>query len=142
MNSQRKLRTVRRVGLAVAFLVICAAPRSGFSQSTTEGAIGGTVTDQTKAVVPGATVTAKNLATNNTAPTGTDATGHFTVIRLNPGNYSVDVALSGFTPFNQSGIIVEVGRVTNLDVTISVGGQVESVSVVAQAPVINRESSD
>jgi len=133
---------VRRVGLAVAFLVICAAPRSGFSQSTTEGAIGGTVTDQTKAVVPGATVTTKNSATNATATTVTDTNGHFTVVRLNPGSYSVEVNLSGFTPFNQGGVIVEVGRVTNLDVTISVGGQVETVSVLAQAPVINRESSD
>ncbi len=64
------------------------------------------------------------------------------MIRLNPGTYAVDVSLSGFTPFNQGGIIVEVGRVTNMDVTIGVGGQAESVSVVAQAPVINRESSD
>jgi Carboxypeptidase regulatory-like domain len=72
----------------------------------------------------------------------TDANGHFTVVRLNPGSYSVEVNLSGFTPFNQGGVIVEVGRVTNMDVTISVGGQIETVSVLAQAPVINRESSD
>ena len=89
--------------------------------------------------LPGATVTAKNNATNTTTTAVTDASGHFTVIRLNPGTYTVDVSLSGFTPFSQGGIIVEVGRVTNMDVTISVGGQVESVSVVAQAPVINRD---
>jgi Carboxypeptidase regulatory-like domain len=142
MDSERKLRTVRRLGLALVFLAMLAAPRAGFSQSTTEGAIGGTVTDQTKSVVPGATVTTKNLATNATATTVTDANGHFTVVRLNPGSYSVEVNLSGFTPFNQGGVIVEVGRVTNLDVTISVGGQIETVSVLAQAPVINRESSD
>ena len=143
MNSEKRSR-MYRVGLVFAFLAVFAgaASRRGFAQSTTEGAIGGTVTDQTKAVVPGATVTAKNTATNTTTSTVTDANGHFTVIRLNPGTYTVDVSLSGFTPFNQGGIIVEVGRVTNMDVTISVGGQVESVSVVAQAPVINRESSD
>jgi hypothetical protein len=135
---------VCRVGLALTLLALVGvtSPRSLFAQSTTEGAIGGTVADQTKAVVPGATVTAKNLATNNITTTTTDASGHFTVIRLNPGNYQVDVTLSGFAPFSQSGVIVEVGRVTNMDVTISVGGQVESVSVTAQAPVINRESSD
>src|SRR5262249_54125352 len=80
--------------------------------------------------------------TNTVATTTTDASGHFTVIRLNPGSYSVDVNLSGFTPYTQNGVIVEVGRVTNMDVTISIGGQVESVNVVAQAPVINREASD
>jgi Carboxypeptidase regulatory-like domain len=142
MDAERRLRKARRIGLALAFLAVFWAPRAGFSQSTTEGAIGGAVTDQTKAVVPGATVTAKNTATGATATAVTDANGHFTVIRLNPGSYDVEVSLSGFTPFNQGGVIVEVGRVTNMDVTISVGGQVETVSVVAQAPVINRESSD
>jgi hypothetical protein len=143
MNSEKRSR-MYRAGLVFAFLAVFAgaASRRGFAQSTTEGAIGGTVTDQTKAVVPGATVTAKNTATNTTTTSVTDANGHFTVIRLNPGTYTVDVSLSGFTPFNQGGIIVEVGRVTNVDVTISVGGQLETVSVVAQTPVINRESSD
>ena len=123
MNSEKRSRMCR-AGLMLAFLAIFtgAASRRGFAQSTTEGAIGGTVTDQSKAVVPGATVTAKNIATNTTTTAVTDASGHFTVIRLNPGTYTVDVSLSGFTPFNQGGIIVEVGRVTNMDVTISVGG--------------------
>jgi hypothetical protein len=143
MSAEKRPR-VYRVGLVFASLAIlaAAAPRHVSGQSTTEGAIGGSVMDQTKAVVPGATVTAKNDATNAVATTVTDANGHFTVVRLNPGTYTVDVNLSGFTPFNQGGVIVEVGRVTNMDVTISVGGQVESVSVVAQAPVINRESVD
>jgi hypothetical protein len=133
-----------RVGLAFALLAALgvASPRQVWAQSTTEGAIGGTVMDQTKAVVPGATVTVKNLANNATAASTTDASGHFTVVRLNPGTYSVDVTLSGFAPFSTSGVIVEVGRVTNMDVTISVGGAIESVNVVAQAPVINRESTD
>ena len=67
MNSEKRSR-MYRVGLVFAFLAVFAgaASRRGFAQSTTEGAIGGTVTDQTKAVVPGATVTAKNTATNTT----------------------------------------------------------------------------
>jgi hypothetical protein len=144
MNSEKLSRMVCRSGLALAFaaLFILASPYSLFAQSTTEGAIGGTVMDQTKAVVPGATVTVKNLANNATAASTTDASGHFTVVRLSPGTFSVEVSLSGFAPFSTSGVIVEVGRVTNLDVTISVGGAIESVNVVAQAPVINRESTD
>ena len=70
MNSEKRSRVVCRLGLALAF---CASlgvtsPRYLFAQSTTEGAIGGTVTDQTKAVVPGATVTAKNLGTTTRRP--------------------------------------------------------------------------
>ena len=144
MNSEKRSRIVCRVGIALAFLMVVgvASPPHLFAQSTTEGAIGGVVTDQTKGVIPGATVTAKNLANNTTGTTTTDASGHFTVIRLNPGTYSVEVSLSGFAPYSQSGVIVEVGRVTNLEIAIGVAGQSESVSVVAQAPVINRESSD
>jgi hypothetical protein len=125
MNPDKRPRLVYRVGLALVLLAALgvASPDHVFAQSTTEGAIGGTVSDQTKSVVPGATVTTRNLGTNATASTTSDASGHFTVIRLNPGVYAVEVNLSGFTPFARSGVIVEVGRVTNLDVTISVGGR-------------------
>ena len=112
-----------------------------FAQSTTEGAIGGLVVDQSKGVLPGVTVTAKNVATNSVATTTTDESGHFTVIRLQPGTYSVEVTLAGFAPSTRSAV-VEVGRVTNIDVTLGVAGQTEQVNVVAQTPVINRETVD
>ena len=70
-----------------------------FAQSTTEGAIGGLVVDQSKAVLPGVTVTARNVATNSATTTTTDESGHFTVIRLQPGTYAVEVTLSGFAPY-------------------------------------------
>ena len=80
------------------FLVVLAllTSRPLFAQSTTEGAIGGLVVDQSKGVLPGATVNARNTATNSTASTTTDESGHFTVIRLQPGTYAVDVTLAGF----------------------------------------------
>jgi hypothetical protein len=144
MNSEKRSGMACRIGLALVILgaLSVASPRRAFAQSTTEGAIGGIVSDQTKAVLPGATVVVKNLGTGATTTTVTDASGHFTMIRLNPGTYSVDVSFSGFMPFSTSGVIVEVGRVTNLDVALSVGGAIETVSVTGLAPVINRESSD
>ena len=129
---------------AVLFTVLAIALLAGrplFAQSTTEGAIGGLVVDQSKGVLPGVTINAKNVATNSTATTTTDQSGHFTVIRLQPGSYSVEVALTGFARSTRS-VVVEVGRVTNLDITLGVAGQSESVNVVAETPVINRESAD
>src|SRR5262249_47413765 len=96
---------------------------------------------QSKAVVPGATVTAKNAATNTSSSAVSDATGHFTITRLTPGNYAVAFELSGFGTVNRN-VVVEVGRVTNLDVSLGVAGQTETVQVVAEAPVVNRESSE
>jgi hypothetical protein len=125
------------------FLVVLAllTSRPLFAQSTTEGAVGGLVVDQSKGVLPGATVNARNVATNSTASTTTDESGHFTVIRLQPGTYSVEVTLTGFATQTRN-VVVEVGRVTNLDITLGVAGQTETVSVVAETPVINRETSD
>jgi len=65
-----------------------------------------------------------------------DGSGRFLVIRLQPGVYVVEAALSGFTPFRRDNVVVEVGRVTNLDVRLGVAGQTETVEVIAQAPVL------
>jgi hypothetical protein len=108
----------------------------------TDGAIGGVITDQSKAVVPGATVIARNTATNATAEAVSDATGHFSVIHLQPGIYSVSVMLQGFGSYQQNNITVEVGRTTSLDVTLGVAGQAETVEVTAQAPIVNTEQAD
>jgi len=131
-----------RLAIFIALFGLVTAVSPLLAQSTTEGAIGGLVADPSKAVIPGATVTAKNVATNAVATTTTDESGHFTVIRLQPGTYSVEVMLSGFASYTRANVVVEVGRVTNLDVTLGLAGQTETVVVVAQAPVINRESAD
>ena len=123
-------------------LLLTAGVPSAFAQSTTEGAIGGVVLDVQQANVPGATVSVRNVGTNSTSEAVTDPNGRFLVIRLQPGVYSVEVMLSGFAPYKRDNVIVEVGRSTNLDVTLGVAGQVETIQVVATTPVINTEQSD
>ncbi|MDO8793555.1 MAG: carboxypeptidase regulatory-like domain-containing protein [Vicinamibacterales bacterium] len=134
----------RRMRLAVIIFAVFRAFSSTalFAQSTTEGAIGGVVADQTRGDIPGATGTAKSVATTATATAVTDANGRFTVIRLQPGVYSMSVELSGFAPLTRNNIVVEVGRVTNTELTLGLAGQFESLDVVAQTPVINREGAD
>ena len=131
---------MKKAVLFVLLALLAGAPL--FAQSTTEGAIGGVVVDQSKGVLPGVTVNARNVATNSVATATTDESGHFTVIRLAPGTYAVDVTLAGFAPYTRSTVVVEVGRVTNLDITLGVAAQTESVNVVAETPVINRETAD
>jgi hypothetical protein len=124
----------------LAALVLAPGPTL-FAQSQTEGAIGGVISDQSGAAVPGATINATNTATGLTGTATSDESGHFTIVRLQPGNYAVEVALSGFATFTRN-VIVEVGRVTNLEVALGIAGQTEAVTVTAEAPVINRESSE
>ena len=133
-----------RVACAVAavFVYLCALSPALLAQSTTAGAIGGLVADQSKAAVPGATVTARSVATNSTADAVSDANGRFTIINLAPGVYTVEVSLSGFAPFKRDNVIVEVGRTTTLDVGLGVAGQAETVQVTAETPIINTDQSD
>ena len=101
----------------VVFCVLLAAP-AVLAQSTTDGAIGGTITDQSGAIVLTAQVTAKNLGTNSTASATPDSAGRYIIIHLQPGQYLLEVTASGFAKFSQTNVIVEVGRVTSIDVVL------------------------
>src|SRR5713226_10252039 len=82
------------------------------AQSTTDGAIGGTVTDQSGAVVPNAVATSTNLGTANTSSGVTDGNGRYLLIHLQPGVYSLEITGTGFGAFKATNITVEVGRAT------------------------------
>ena len=105
-----------RVSCAVAavFALVCTFSPRLHAQSTTAGAIGGLVADQSKAAVPGATVTVRSLAINSTADAVSDANGRFSIINLPPGVYSVEVSLPGFASYKRDNVIVEVGRTFRL----------------------------
>ncbi len=139
MKCTTRSRFVCAIG-AVMAVALLATPV--FSQSTTDGAIGGLVADQTGGSLPGVSITARNVATNASAEAVTDTTGRFLVIRLQPGVYAVEISLSGFAGQRRENVIVEVGRVTNLDISLAVAGQMETIDVVAQSPIINIEQSD
>ena len=123
-------------------ILISIAVTAMWAQSTTDGAIGGVVQDPSQAVVPAATVTAQNKATNATASTQTDANGRYTIIHLQPGHYDVEVKSPGLTPSKQINVVVEVGRVTTVDVALAVAGTAESVMVSDEAPVVNTDQQD
>ena len=130
--------------LRFSLITLVMAAMSGLTvaQSSVDGAIGGTVTNQNKEVVPGATVLIRNVETNKESVAETDDTGRFRVTQLQPGNYSVTVNAQGFGTFMQERVVVEVGRVTTLDVPLAVGQVQGTVEVTAEAPVINTERQD
>src|SRR4029079_19381099 len=87
-------------------------------------------------------VTVKNMGTNKEDSSTTDDTGRFKVANLQPGNYSVTVNSSGFSPSTMENIVVEVGRETPLDVNLSIGQVAGTVDVTSEAPVINTTQQD
>lgn len=136
-----ELRTTQRT--VIHLLAICLLLTAvGFAQSTTEGAISGTVYDANGAALPKATVTVKNIGTNAVQTTTSDASGYFRVTNLVPTSYEVTVTASGFATYKAEKVIVEVGRTTELAPKLNVGSTSEQVIVTAEAPTVNTTSAD
>src|SRR6266850_6645454 len=114
------------IGSLLVLLVICASAALG--QTGTSG-ISGTVRDANGAVVPNATVTAKNEATNVSQNQNTTDAGLFAFASLPVGNYTISVEKSGFTTFKSTGNAVEVGTPLNVDATMEIGQVSETVTV-------------
>src|SRR5438552_5144948 len=126
--------------VSIVLVAMCAL--SAMAQSTVTGAINGTVTNPNKEVVAGATITAKNNGTNKEATATTDDNGGFKIVNLDPGTYTVSVNSSGFAPFSNDTVVVEVGRATTVDVGLGLQGVSGTVQVTAEAPVINTSQQD
>lgn len=123
--------------LIAAVVTVIALNASLFAQNQTTGSIGGKVVDPQGAVVPNATVTITNLGTNKATTVTTSGAGQYRVTNLEPGSYSVEATSGGFAPAKADTIIVEVGRETSLDLSMSITGTTAVVQVNAEAPVIN-----
>src|SRR5712671_8022097 len=93
--------SVGRCVLVVCCLAACA---SSLHAQMAGSEITGIVKDQAGAAVPGATVTVTNLATNRQRIVPSSREGVYTAPSLAPGDYRVDVELSGFKPLRREGI--------------------------------------
>src|SRR5437879_13005252 len=133
---------VRFLSIVLAVFGILPPTRHSQAQSTTDGPVGGTVTDQSGAVVPNASVAANNLGTGSTSAGTTDGSGRFLIIHLQPGTFSIEITATGFAGFKATSITVEVGRVTGIDATLNVKAQTETVVATAEAPVITTDRAD
>ena len=93
------------------------------------GAISGRVTDQVRAVVPGASVVLRNLETGVEEPAETNGVGLYRFLVVMPGTYSVTVSLKGFRDV-QALVRVLVGNTTSQDIRLPVGARAEMVKVL------------
>jgi len=94
MNSQINKRLNRFLSVIAMAVIFAATATISFAQSN--GSLSGTVTDTTGAVVQGATITVKNVATNAERTVVTNEDGRWTIPVLPVGTYSVSYAKEGF----------------------------------------------
>jgi hypothetical protein len=125
---------VRRLLLVVAILAL---PVTGYAQEAT---LTGTVTDATGAVLPGVTVTAVNEATGNRFTGVTDERGVYR-IPARVGVYQITTELQGFTTVNRPGIQLLVGQTVTVDAQMAPSTVQETVTVTAEAPLLNVTTS-
>ena len=126
------MRLMTRLLFVVALLM--AAPTALWAQAT--GQINGVVTDASGAVLPGVTVEATNTGTSAVRTAVTGADGLYTVPLLQPGVYDVKATLSGFRVALQEGVRVTVTETSRVAFQMEVGQVSETVTVVAQANLV------
>ena len=112
-----------------------------FAMAQTTATISGSVRDSTGALIPGASVTAKNVETGITRTTSTEEQGRYQLLNLSVGRYEIDVSLSGFQTAVRSGIVLAVGEQAVANFTLQVGQVAEKVEVTEQAPLVDTTSS-
>ena len=130
-----------RLLLTLLFSFVFILSSFAFGQSTTEGAIGGTVVDPQDKVVTGATVTVKNLGSNLKSTVSTDTQGYYRIGQLAPATYEVTVVAKGFAPYRAENVTVTVGSLTAVSPHLTIG-TTEQVDVSGEAPLINVTSAD
>jgi hypothetical protein len=128
--------------LALLCAASLTAAGTGRAQSATDGAIGGTVEDQSGSVIPGAKVVIHSNTTNAEQELVSDGSGFFRVVHLQPSTYTVTVTAPGFGGYKSDQVIVQVGLLTDVTPKLTVGSSVETVEVSSEAPAINTTSPD
>jgi hypothetical protein len=139
MNRLTKASSSALITLVVALAVAVPAPGEAQSQATT-AEINGRVADSQGGVLPGVTVTATNPETGYSRTAVTNEQGVFVLPLLPPGVYDVTMELSGFGSVKQT-VRSTVGSASTLNLTLQVATLQEQVTVTAEAPIIETNTS-
>src|SRR5215813_11009544 len=123
-----------RVARVVCVVLSLLTPSISLAQVGGSGSIQGTVLDSSNAAIPGATVTATNVATGIETVRRTTEAGVYALTPLPPGTYRVTVTLDGFQTFVREGVVVDALSVVGLNVTLQIGAVTQEVVVTASAP--------
>jgi len=119
----------------VALAVVLFTAMQLNAQSITQGNVRGTVIDPSGAVVPGATVTLKNMGTGATQTRTSNSSGFYEFALLPPGTYSIAVSAPSYSPVTHN-INIAVGQITTSNVQLAVATSSQTVEVVAEGSVL------
>lgn len=113
---------------------------SAWAQVASE--IKGRVVDPSGAAIPGAQVTAVETSTGEQYASRTGADGYFDFADLVSGRYQLDALSSGFEHLTHAGLTLAVGQTLGIDLLLTPGGELQSVTVTADSPQLENQTSD
>ena len=127
--------------LAIVMMFVLTAD-SASAQTAGAGTITGSLTDQSGAAVPGATVLVHNTDTGIDRSTTSNDSGIYIATFLQPGQYEVSVSKAGFARLIRKDLTVQVGQTVEIDFAMPVQTTQEQVTVTAQEPVLDTEKTE
>ena len=133
------MRSQRYRFLVTFILVMLSA--AGAAAQEFRATIRGQVLDSSKAALPGVTVTAQNIETNEVATATPNAQGNYTIPFLRPGSYTLTADLQGFQKYTRSGLVLEVNQTATINMQLGLGGLTEEVNVTAESPLLETSNA-
>ena len=129
-------------GGVLGVLLACGVFDSAAHAQAVYGSIIGTVTDNTGAVVPNATVKITDVAKGTSTTVQTNGSGEYTVQHLIPDVYQVEVTAAGFAPGTVSNVVVYADTAPKADIKLALGGASSTVTVTTAAPLLTTDRAE
>lgn len=135
------LRMLRASGVLLGLVLLLSQAMPSYAQII-YGSLVGSVSDASGALIPGATVTIKNKETGATRSATTNADGTYSIPTIQAGVYEVEVKKDGFRSARQESIEVSQNSVARFDVKLTVGQVSESVTIEANAALLQTDRAE
>jgi hypothetical protein len=129
------MRRLLRIFVCLFVVTALIGSRSEAEAQSSQGGVRGAVKDS-QGVIPGVTVTLTNEASGVTRDTVTNEAGEFSFPAVDPGDYAIKAGVSGFKTFERRGVRISTQQFVTLDIVLEVGTLEETITVTADAPLI------
>jgi hypothetical protein len=132
--------TMRTFVVSLAVIVCLVSAGNAFAQGS-NASVSGFVQDPTRALIPGATVSATNTQTGVVSTTVTNESGTYNILSLLPGTYRLTATLVGFRPHTFNDVQLGTGVSARYNFTLQIGAVTTGIEVTAEATALIAENS-
>jgi hypothetical protein len=128
--------------LVVVLMGLAETSARAAAQGDAGAVVTGVATDTQGGVLPGVTVTIRNVETGTVRSTVAEANGQYRLAGLQPGRYTLTAELDGFAAAEVTNITLTIGLSVQQNLTMALRTLQESVTVTAQAPIVETTTSE